>query len=204
MSDQDTGAVYVFERNHPSADQWGQIAKLVSPNDGHDDMFGVRVAVDDDFMVVGAMGDSGPRSTRQSLSGWFLRPVSQSPIRQWPWEPIHAVLIHPAEQPMSSRLSPDRAEISVAGWVFLAQRSRGMSCLGCRQGWPSSCHCRKSSCVIEGQALHRPSNCNLSRPRPSHGQDVGLPRDQVVVENAYGSHRDGEVQSPRPPRHSEI
>ncbi len=53
------GAAYIFARNHPIADSWGELKKLlpVSPPTGA--WFGFAVAIDRDTALVGAHSDDG-------------------------------------------------------------------------------------------------------------------------------------------------
>lgn len=46
------GAAYVFYRD--GAGSWSQVAKLTAPNPGNRDRFGISVAIDGEFLVVGA------------------------------------------------------------------------------------------------------------------------------------------------------
>jgi hypothetical protein len=56
----DYGAAYVFNRNLPAADAWGQVAKLTAGSDVENAAyFGYSVAVSSDFAVVGAYGEDG-------------------------------------------------------------------------------------------------------------------------------------------------
>jgi hypothetical protein len=53
------GAVYVFERNYGGNDNWGQVAKLTASNSENWATFGSSVAIDGDYVVVGAYGQDG-------------------------------------------------------------------------------------------------------------------------------------------------
>ncbi len=48
------GAAYVFGRNYPTANAWGEVAKLTASDAAAGDFFGIGVAVGDDLAVVGA------------------------------------------------------------------------------------------------------------------------------------------------------
>ena len=50
----DSGAAYIFERNHGGANNWGEVAKLIAPDGANGDRFGWSVAIDADTAVVGA------------------------------------------------------------------------------------------------------------------------------------------------------
>jgi hypothetical protein len=52
-----SGAAYVFGRDHGGSEAWGQIAKLVAADGAAEDWYGYSVAIDDDTVVVGALGD---------------------------------------------------------------------------------------------------------------------------------------------------
>ena len=49
-----TGAAYIFERNHGGAENWGQVQKLTASDAAVNDQFGRSVAIDVDTVVVGA------------------------------------------------------------------------------------------------------------------------------------------------------
>ena len=48
------GAAYVFERNIGGTNAWGQVCKLLSPDDTSDAFFGKSVSLEGDVLVVGA------------------------------------------------------------------------------------------------------------------------------------------------------
>ena len=50
----DVGAVYVFDRNDPNPDDWGQVEKLNASDGAADDWFGRSVSIDGPVIVVGA------------------------------------------------------------------------------------------------------------------------------------------------------
>ncbi len=52
--DCDSGSVYIFERNIPGNNQWGQVAKLTASDAQPGDQFGFSVSIRDDVIVVGA------------------------------------------------------------------------------------------------------------------------------------------------------
>ena len=58
------GAAYLFYRNQGGADNWGEVKKLVASDTGNEDMFGYSVAIDGDYLVVGADGEDGAGTTR--------------------------------------------------------------------------------------------------------------------------------------------
>jgi hypothetical protein len=55
----DTGAAYVFERNHGAPGLWGQVGKLTSSDAEANDLFGWSAAVHGDRAVVGAPAENG-------------------------------------------------------------------------------------------------------------------------------------------------
>ncbi len=55
--DDDTGSVFVFERNAGGQDSWGEVKKLTASDMATDDEFGSSVAASGDTVVVGAPND---------------------------------------------------------------------------------------------------------------------------------------------------
>lgn len=53
------GAAYVFYRDQGGADNWGQVARLVSEDPADDNQFGFAVDVAGDLAVVGSPGEAG-------------------------------------------------------------------------------------------------------------------------------------------------
>jgi hypothetical protein len=53
------GAAYVFYRNAGGTDNWGQVAKLLAGDGQPNDNFGVSVAINGEFALVGANGADG-------------------------------------------------------------------------------------------------------------------------------------------------
>ena len=60
----DRGAAYVFDRNYGGNDNWGQVAKLTASDAGDYDQFGSSVAIDRDYVVVGAFLEDGSGTNR--------------------------------------------------------------------------------------------------------------------------------------------
>ncbi len=55
-----SGAAYVFERDHGGADNWGELRKLTASDAQIGDQFGISVAIEGDIAIVGAdMEDGG-------------------------------------------------------------------------------------------------------------------------------------------------
>lgn len=50
----DSGSAYIFMRDHPSADAWGEVAKLTASDGATADYFGYSVALDGDTALIGA------------------------------------------------------------------------------------------------------------------------------------------------------
>lgn len=59
QSGTNAGAAYTFYQNQGGADQWGQVAKLLATTSDANDNFGVSVALDGEYAVVGANGVDG-------------------------------------------------------------------------------------------------------------------------------------------------
>jgi len=53
------GAAYLFGRNQGGVDNWGEIKKIVASDAANDDTFGYSVAIDGNYLVVGADGEDG-------------------------------------------------------------------------------------------------------------------------------------------------
>jgi hypothetical protein len=53
------GAAYIFDRNQGGDDNWGEVKKLTASDAADGDLFGYSVALDADYVVVGALGKSG-------------------------------------------------------------------------------------------------------------------------------------------------
>jgi hypothetical protein len=53
------GAVYIFDRNYPGTDDWGEVAKLIASDAEDGDEFGSSVAIDGDYVIVGAHYEDG-------------------------------------------------------------------------------------------------------------------------------------------------
>jgi hypothetical protein len=63
----DRGAAYVFNRNYPTPDNWGQVVKLTASNPENAAYFGSSVAVSGDFALVGANGEDGTGTNRGAV-----------------------------------------------------------------------------------------------------------------------------------------
>ena len=60
----DRGSVYIFDRNFGGADNWGQIVKLTASDAENGDEFGCSVAIDGDYVIVGANYEDGNGASR--------------------------------------------------------------------------------------------------------------------------------------------
>lgn len=65
----DSGTVYVFQRDYPSANQWGERAKLTASDAQTLDGFGTQVSISGDTVVVGAKDEDGGLSNNKSSAG---------------------------------------------------------------------------------------------------------------------------------------
>jgi predicted small secreted protein len=55
----DSGAAYIYERNYGGQDNWGEMKKLTASDAEADDRFGWSVAIDGDFIIIGAQYKNG-------------------------------------------------------------------------------------------------------------------------------------------------
>ncbi len=60
----DRGAAYVYYRNQGGTDNWGEVVKLIASDAADSDEFGYSVAIDGDYVVVGARVEDGAGSNR--------------------------------------------------------------------------------------------------------------------------------------------
>ena len=59
-----SGAAYIYERNHGGQNNWGERKKLTASDAAADDRFGCSVAINGDFIVVGAHFEDGGGTDR--------------------------------------------------------------------------------------------------------------------------------------------
>jgi hypothetical protein len=52
-----SGAAYIFERNQPGANNWGEVTKITASDAAEGDVFGIAVSIDVDTVAVGAGAD---------------------------------------------------------------------------------------------------------------------------------------------------
>lgn len=77
-----SGAVYVFEKT-PLADRWREVAKLIPDDDDFaGDQFGVAVAIDGNFIVVGAPFDDDSGNDRGAVYVFERTPQRPVPFSQ--------------------------------------------------------------------------------------------------------------------------
>lgn len=55
----ESGAAYIFSRDVGGAGNWGQVKKLTSSDAQAEDRLGSSIAIEDDVVVIGALGESG-------------------------------------------------------------------------------------------------------------------------------------------------
>jgi hypothetical protein len=67
------GSAYIFERDEGGADNWGFIKKIIAPDGGSYDYFGVSVSISKDTLAVGASGDGIGINTFQGSAYIFER-----------------------------------------------------------------------------------------------------------------------------------
>ncbi len=60
----DSGAVYIYGRNQGGDNNWGQVIKLTASDAAAGDLFGTSVAIEGDYVVVGASSEDGGGSDR--------------------------------------------------------------------------------------------------------------------------------------------
>jgi hypothetical protein len=58
----DSGAAYIYERNYGGQNYWGEAIKLTASDANQSDYFGISVAIDGDYVVVGAYRANAIRS----------------------------------------------------------------------------------------------------------------------------------------------
>ncbi len=63
------GAVYIFKRNQGGTDNWGQIKKIVASDRAANDRFGISVALDGNYLIVGADAEDENASGGSTLAG---------------------------------------------------------------------------------------------------------------------------------------
>jgi FG-GAP repeat len=79
--ERNVGAAYVFLRNNGGTNNWGQAKKLIASDDETFDNFGGSVAVDGDFIIVGASGKKIGTNFFQGSAYIFLR--NQGGTNRW-------------------------------------------------------------------------------------------------------------------------
>lgn len=72
-SEIDPGSAYVFERNEGGAENWGEVAKLISSEPRLADEFGISVAIDGERVVVGAVNALDDLNVQSGVAEVFER-----------------------------------------------------------------------------------------------------------------------------------
>jgi N-acetylneuraminic acid mutarotase len=52
-----SGSAYIYNRNQGGTDAWGYVTKITASDGTNDDIFGRKMAMDGDYLIVGANGD---------------------------------------------------------------------------------------------------------------------------------------------------
>ena len=61
------GAAYIYERNYGGQDNWGEVVKLTASDAQDEDQFGNSVAINGDYVVVGAFYEDGAGTRRGAV-----------------------------------------------------------------------------------------------------------------------------------------
>jgi len=64
----DRGAAYIFYRNQGGTDNWGEVLKLTASDPEDQDAFGGSVAIDGEFVVVGAFYEDGDEKNNRGAA----------------------------------------------------------------------------------------------------------------------------------------
>jgi hypothetical protein len=78
---ENAGAAYVFMRNHPTANSWGQVKKLIASEPAPNDYFGGAVTIDGDMIVIGA--NERDLEPDFDTGGLFIFKRNQGGLNQW-------------------------------------------------------------------------------------------------------------------------
>ena len=77
------GEAYVFKKDQGGVDNWGLIKILNSPNENNGDQFGYSVAIDGDYIVVGARVDDGSTDTISNAGEAYIFKKDQGGVDNW-------------------------------------------------------------------------------------------------------------------------
>ncbi len=80
------GSAYIYKRDQGGADNWGQVRKIVEPIRAEQDNFGVWVAIDGDYAVVGAFmedEDASEANTMGNSGSVYLFKKDQGGADNW-------------------------------------------------------------------------------------------------------------------------
>jgi hypothetical protein len=61
------GSAYIFDRNYPTTNAWGQRKKIIASDYATNDQFGISVSISGDTVVVGAYGDDDKEANTGSV-----------------------------------------------------------------------------------------------------------------------------------------
>jgi hypothetical protein len=79
------GEVYIFKKDQGGPDNWGLIKILNSPDEDIDDFFGNSVAIDGDYIVVGAYDDGGSTDAISRAGEVYIFKKNQGGPNNWGW-----------------------------------------------------------------------------------------------------------------------
>jgi len=74
------GAAYIFYRKLDGADNWGQVKKLTASDAEDEDSFGISVALNGTYIIVGAEGEDGAGTDR---GGAYIFNKDQGGVDNW-------------------------------------------------------------------------------------------------------------------------
>lgn len=83
---QSVGAAYVFKKDHGGSNNWGEVKKLLAPMKKTGDLFGVKVAIDGEYILVGASGedeDTNEANALENAGAAYLFKKDEGGIDNW-------------------------------------------------------------------------------------------------------------------------
>lgn len=115
------GAVYIFERHHGGADNWGEVSKLTASDAAADDQFGNQVAISGDLVAVAAFGDDD--DGHQSGSAYiFARNLGGS--GNWGQAAKLTASDAVADDHFGQAIAIDGQTVAVAAWYHAVEATR--------------------------------------------------------------------------------
>lgn len=81
-----SGSVYVFNKDKGGADNWGEVKKIVASDRAMDDVFGISVSIDDNYIVVGASfedEDAGGGNTKIGAGSAYIYEKDNGGVDNW-------------------------------------------------------------------------------------------------------------------------